>query len=157
MALKALMQMLEVVVALDPARSLSDVAQTIADLLMHKQVSPAALQEFLQDRALRLKQAGPLVDDAVEEFLRQVKSGSMTVELRGLDLSKEITVLSSISRQFTMGIALAGSTVGSAIAMSASANAEWSFVPKLGAIGFSLSVIMSALLVGWEVRKVMFK
>lgn len=155
LALKALMQMLEVVVALDPEMSFSDVAGIIAGRLAKQQVSPAAFQDFLQDRALRLKQAGPLVDDAIEELLRQVRSGSMTVELKGLDLSDEIKVVTAVARQLTIGLSLAGATIGSAIAMSQSPHESWSFVPVLGAIGFSVSIALIAALVLWEFRKVM--
>lgn len=156
MALKALMQMLEVVVALDPELSFAEVAQTIANLLIKDQVNPSTFQGFLQDRALRLHQTGYLVDDAIEEVLRQARSGSLTVELKGLELSKEMGVLTNIARQFTMGLALAGSTIGSAIAMSVSPQDNWTFIPILGVLGFSVSIILIAFLVLRGLRKLIF-
>ncbi|MBV7331160.1 AarF/ABC1/UbiB kinase family protein [Chloroflexi bacterium TSY] len=152
MALKSLMQMMEVVVALNPQLSFREVSQTIANLLLKNQMSPSAFRDFLQDRALRLQQTGPLVDNAIEEILRQLRSGSITVEMKGLDLSQEMGVLTNIARQFTMGVALAGSTIGSAIAMSVSPQENWAFIPVLGVVGFSVSIVLIAYLVWRELR-----
>jgi uncharacterized membrane protein YjfL (UPF0719 family) len=75
------------------------------------------------------------------------------VELRGLNLSKETQVISTIGRHFTQALLLGGATIGSAIAMSSSVQGSWSFVPVLGAIGFLVSMLLSIWLLLQDVRK----
>ena len=153
MALKSLMQMLEVVVALDPKLTFAEVCQIVADLLVEYHTTPDTMKHFLQDRARRIQLLGPLVDDAVEAFLKQAQRGSLKVELRGLDLSKEIQTVANIARHLTFALILGGATIGSAIAMGTSPKGAWSFIPILGAAGFVVSILLSIWLLFQDVRK----
>lgn len=153
MALKSLMQMLEVVVSLYPGLTFAEVSQIVAHELTANQFKSSSWKAFGEERMMRLQVLAPLVDDAIEEMLRQATRGSINVELRGLNLSKETQVISTIGRHFTQALLLGGATIGSAIAMSSSVQGSWSFVPVLGAIGFLVSMLLSIWLLLQDVRK----
>ena len=153
MALKALMQMLEVVVALNPKLTFAEVSHIVAELMIEHHTHPDTMKAFMQDRLRRVQLLGPLVDDAVEALLKQAQRGSMKVELRGLDLSKEIQTVATIARHLTLALLLGGATIGSAIAMGTSPKGTWSFIPVIGAIGFIVSITLSTWLLFQDARK----
>lgn len=153
MALKSLMQMLEVVVALNPTLTFSDVSEIVAHSLMEHQAQPDNIKHFLQDRVRRVQLLGPMVDDALEALLRQAQRGAVKVELRGLDLSKEVQTVATIARHLTLAIVLGGATVGSAIAMGTSPSGFWRFIPMVGAVGFVISLLLSIWLLFQDIRK----
>lgn len=153
MAIKSLMQMLEVLVALHPQFTFAEVAQIVADLMVEYHTQSGAMKSFLEERMRRVQLLGPLVDDAVEAFLKQAQHGSMKVELRGLELDKEIQTIARIARYLTLALLLGGVTIGSSIAMGASSQHTWSFIPKLGGIGFVCSLVLSTWLLFQDARK----
>lgn len=153
MALKSLMQMLEVVVALDQKINFGEVSHSVTHELVSQTLKPDALKSFGEERLRRLQVLAPLVDDAIEELLRQAQKGAVKVELQGLNLSHEMLVISKLGRQFAQALLLAGSTVGSALAMGVPARGVWSFIPAIGAAGFVISIVLSVWLLFQDVRK----
>ena len=96
---------------------------------------------------MQLLQLAPLFHAALEQLLREIKLGKLTIRLDVTDLPTNFQELPDIVNRLTIGLAIAGMTVGSAIAMTTSPEATWWFVPFLGVIGFILSMVAGCFLV----------
>jgi ubiquinone biosynthesis protein len=152
MALKSLIQMMEVLLALNPKMTSLEATKNVSDLLLEHYTSSETMEGFLQDRLRRVQLLAPLVDEAVESILKQARRGAVKVELRGLDLSKEVQSLSRIFRYLTIGMILGCTTIGSAVAMNAKPDSPLQFIPMLGAVGFIFSLGMSFWLLFQDAR-----
>jgi len=147
LALKALVQTEEIARTLKPEIQITDVAQTISRQLLFEQFKPETIANKLNSTLMQLLQLAPLFHAALEQLLREVKSGKLTIRLDIADLPQSYQELPSIISRLTIGLAIAGMTVGSAIAMTASPeNTAW-IVPFLGVIGFILSMAAGCFLV----------
>ncbi len=147
LALKALVQTEEIARTLKPEIQITDVAQTISRHLLFDQFKPETIANKLNSTLMQLLQLAPLFHAALEQLLREVKSGKLTIRLDIADLPQNYQELPSILSRLTIGIAIAGMTVGSAIVMTSSPETTWWFVPFLGVVGFILSMAAGCFLV----------
>ena len=147
LALKALVQTEEIARTLNPKIQITDVAQTISRHLFFEQLKPEVIARKLNSTLMQLLQLVPLFNAALEQLLKEIKSGKLTIRLDVADMPPDFQELPGIISRLTIGLAIAGMTVGSAIAMTASPeNTSW-IVPFLGVIGFILSMVAGCFLV----------
>ncbi len=154
LALKALVQTQEIASTLNPQLQMIDIANTVSDQLFWEQFKPSVVQERLNETTAELLRLAPIASDAVERVLREAKSGKLTIQIDTSDLQAQLASLSENNKRITVGLTIAGMTVGSAIAMSVNPAEAWSFIPILGVIGFTVSIGVGALLVLkllWEI------
>lgn len=147
LALKALVQTEEIARTLNPNIQITDVAQTISRHLFFEQLKPEVIAGKLNSTLMQLLQLIPLFNAALEQLLKEIKSGKLTIRLDVTDMPPDFQELPGIINRLTIGLAIAGMTVGSAIAMTASPeNTSW-IVPFLGVTGFVLSMVAGCFLV----------
>ncbi len=147
LALKALIQTEEIARTLNPEIQVADVTQTLTKHLFMEQLKPETIMARFNSGIAELFQLAPQLYGAISQLLKQVQSGKLTVELDASDLPRQLQEFTVIANRFTIGLTLAGMTVGSALTMSVSPENTWSFIPLLGTIGFIVSMVGGSLLV----------
>jgi len=159
LALKALIQTEEIARTLNPKIQVADVAQTLTKHLLMEQFKPEMITARLNSAVTELLQLVPQFYKATSQLLRQIQSGKLTIEIDAENLPRQLREFTVILNRFTIGLTLAGMTVGSALTMSVSPENTWSFIPLLGTIGFIVSMIGGGFLVFgvmwemWQRRK----
>ncbi len=150
LAIKTLIQAEGVARQLDPKIVIMDVLHTISQQIWMQRLDPKVVSEqvsFIMREAVRLGQAIP---KATESLLRQMEKGALKVGLDIPDFRQQVNHFYIISNRLTAGLIIAGMIIGSAIAMGVPPTKSWIFVPILGVIGFSVSMIIGGMLV-WSV------
>ncbi|MEO1442785.1 MAG: AarF/UbiB family protein, partial [Chloroflexota bacterium] len=154
LAIKSLIQTQEIASTLNPQLQIADIADTVSDQLFWEQFKPSVVQDRLNETTAEVLRLAPIAADAVERVLREAKSGKLTIQLDTSDLQTQLDALSENTKRVTVGLTVAGMTIGSAIAMSVNPEEAWSFIPVLGVIGFTVSIAVGGLLILkllWEI------
>ncbi|MEL7236130.1 MAG: AarF/UbiB family protein, partial [Chloroflexota bacterium] len=147
LAIKSLIQTQEIASTLNPQLQIADIADTVSDQLFWEQFKPSVVQDRLNETTAEVLRLAPIAADAVERVLREAKSGKLTIQLDTSDLQTQLDALSENTKRVTVGLTVAGMTIGSAIAMSVNPEEAWSFIPVLGVIGFTVSIAVGGLLI----------
>ncbi len=153
-AIKALIQTQEIASKLNPELQIADIASTVSDQLFWEQFKPDVIQDRLNETTAEVLRLAPIAADAIERILREAKSGKLTIQIDTSDLQMQLESLSENNKRITVGLAVGGMTIGSAIAMSVNPAEAWSFIPILGVVGFTVSVAVGGLLILkllWEI------
>ncbi len=154
LAIKALIQTQEIASQLNPNLQISDVANTVSDQLFWEQLRPSVIQDRLNETTAEVLRLAPVASDAIESLLREAKTGQLTIHVDTSDLQTQLESLSENNKRITIGLTVAGTTVGSAIAMSVNPAEAWSFIPFLGVLGFTISIAIAGglmLKLLWEI------
>ncbi|MCP4010838.1 MAG: AarF/ABC1/UbiB kinase family protein, partial [Proteobacteria bacterium] len=114
LALKALIQTEEIARTLNPEIQVADVTQTLTKHLFMEQLKPETIMARFNSGIAELFQLAPQFYGAISQLLKQVQSGKLTVELDASDLPRQLQEFTVIANRFTIGLTLAGMTVGSA-------------------------------------------
>jgi ubiquinone biosynthesis protein len=150
LAIKTLIQGEGVARLLDPGIEIIEIMRNISHQILLQNLDPRtwSLQFATTLReAMRLGQALPR---ATESLLKQVESGSLRIGLDIPDFRRQVNHLYTISNRMTAGLITAGMIIGSSIAMGVSPTQSWAFIPVLGVVGFTVSMLIGGSLV-WSV------
>lgn len=150
LAIKAIIQMQEIATTLHPDIQLVDIVQAVHDEQAAESYNLASMMELVQGLYQRINALMSL-EERFSEFIDGardlVKGGKFTIEIDTPGLPQQVQILNAIANRLTTGLTLAGITIGSAIAMRAASNNEESFVFRLGALGYFLSLLLSVTVV----------
>jgi ubiquinone biosynthesis protein len=152
LAVKALVQMEQISRTLNPEISIASVAASAASQLVRQRLSVDAALTSLREVAVELARLGPDMRDAATALVGQLRSGRPTVAIESPELLAELARLDNIANRATIGLTLAGMTVGSAITVRAALSRERDLfaavVGYTGAASFALSMLGGTALVG---------
>ncbi|NPV07692.1 MAG: AarF/ABC1/UbiB kinase family protein [Anaerolineae bacterium] len=156
LASKAMVQAEAIARKLDPELKVVEIAEAaIEQAAAHRFEARTVMTQLSRDArdAVRLARSLPRVMD---RLLHQIESGAVQVHLDAPGWKDQVRHLSTIANRLTAGLVVIGMAVGSAIAMGVSPQESWSFIPVLGALGFSLSTALGGVLV-WSVLRDMWR
>lgn len=152
LAVKALVQLEQISRTLNPSISIASVAASAARELLRQRLSVDAALAGLKETAVELARLGPDLRDAAAAVLAQLKAGRPTVTLESPELLAELARLDRIASRASIGLTLAGMTIGSAITLRAALSRErdllGAVVGYAGAASFALSMLGGGALVG---------
>ncbi len=149
-AIKPLIQGEGVAYDLDPNIKIIEIARSVARQVMLNQMQPKEITKSVLKTLRETNRFAKMLPGTIESILKQIDEGSLRFRLEFSELSSQILHLETIANRMTVGLALAGMVIGSAIAMSISPQGSWQFIPVLGIIGFIGSMALAFILV-WTV------
>ncbi len=142
-ALKAIMQTEQIVRTLQPDYDISEFATRASTLVVLNQLKPATLAQSAMGLADQLVRVAPLLGDAVEQYVRDTRSGRRITRLDPTDLDHITKFLSNTVNRFMLTVLLAGGMISSVLVMSIRGEGLLAILPTVGLIGFVASLGLS--------------
>lgn len=146
-ALKAIMQTEQVVRTLNPDFNITELAMTASNMVLLSKLNPATLRDSVVNSADQMLRVLPLVGDAVEQYVRDARSGRRTTRLDPGDMQYLSHALSSTANRFMLSLLLVGGMIASVLVMSVKGDGLLSLLPIAGLIGFVATLGMSLIVV----------
>jgi ubiquinone biosynthesis protein len=146
-ALKAVMQTEQIARTLNPDIKITDIALTASRQVYGYQFKPQMLKSHLSNALEQAMVLTPLLGDAIEQYLRDMKSGKRTIRLDASDLKPDLRQISTIGNRLTLALLLVGTIIGSVMAMSASQGDSTRVIYFLGVTGYVVSLVLIAILI----------
>ena len=150
LAIKSIIQCEGVARVLNPKLAIVDILRTVYQEVSWEQINPQKLFESVYDTLREVNRLMKEIPRAAEGLLHSAADGTLKVGVDIPEFSHMTHPLTVISNRMTAGLIVAGTTIGSAIAMGVSPKESWSFIPVLGVIGFIASLVVGGALV-WSV------
>ncbi len=146
-ALKAIMQTEQIVRVLNPNFNITELAMTASNMVLLSKFNPAALRESVTNSADQVLRVLPLVGDAVEQYVRDARSGRRTTRLDPGDMQYLSGALNSTANRFMLALLLVGGMIASVLVMGLRGEGILGLLPIVGLIGFVASLGMSLIVV----------
>ena len=146
-ALKAIMQTEQIVRTLNPDFNITELAMTASNMVLLSKFNPATLRDSVVNSADQMLRVLPLVGDAVEQYVRDARSGRRTTRLDPGDMQYLSHALSSTANRFMLSLLLVGGMIASVLVMSVKGDGLLSLLPIAGLIGFVATLGMSLIVV----------
>lgn len=153
-ALKAIMQTEQIVRKLNPDIKITDIAQTASRQIFAYQFKPEVVKANLGGALEQAMLVAPLVGEALEQYLRDVKSGKRLVKLDISDLKPDLRVFMTIANRFTLAVLLVGTMIGSMMAISIARQDDLEILYVMGIVAFVLAMFLAALLIFTLIREI---
>lgn len=147
-ALKAIMQTEQITRTLYPGYNITDLANTASNLVIAHQFNPAALRDSAVGMVDQFVRITPLIGDAIEQYVRDARSGKRITRLDPSDMDHLTKFVGSAVNRFMLSVLLVGGMIASVLAMSIRAEGIASLLPTVGLIGFVASLGMALLIAG---------
>jgi ubiquinone biosynthesis protein len=147
-ALKAIMQTEQIVRTLNPGFNIADLANTAGNIVLINQFKPAAIRESVVGIADQFVRVAPLLGDAIEQYVRDARSGRRITRLDPTDMDHITRFLGAAVNRFMLSMLLVGGMIASVLAMSIRGEGIVSLLPTIGLIGFVVSLGMALLIAG---------
>lgn len=145
-ALKAIMQTEQIVRTLQPDYDISEFAMKASNMVVLNQLKPATIAQSAVGLADQIVRVAPLLGDAVEQYVRDARSGRRITRLDPTDLDHITKFLSNTVNRFMLTVLLAGGMVSSVLVMSIRGEGLLSILPTIGLIGFVASLGLSLII-----------
>ncbi|MFC1465551.1 MAG: ABC1 kinase family protein [Candidatus Brachytrichaceae bacterium NZ_4S206] len=145
-ALKAIMQTEQIVRTLQPDYDISEFATKASNMVVLNQLKPATIAQSAVGLADQIVRVAPLLGDAVEQYVRDARSGRRITRLDPTDLDHITKFLSNTVNRFMLTVLLAGGMVSSVLVMSIRGEGLLSILPTVGLIGFVASLGLSLII-----------
>jgi ubiquinone biosynthesis protein len=153
-ALKAIMQTEQIARTLNPNIKITDIAQTASRQLITYQFKPSNIRTSLGNAVEQALMIAPLFGDAVEQYLRDVKSGRPALRLDTSDLNGEIREARKVANRMSLALLLVGTMIASILGVSVGRQYDLQVIYLIGTVGFvitlSLSVWLTVVLI-WRI------
>jgi ubiquinone biosynthesis protein len=146
-ALKAIMQTEQIVRTLNPDFNITELAGTASSQVLAHQMRPAALLSYATTTLSQVLRIAPMMGDAVEQYMRDTRSGKRITRLDPGDIQHIGQLVTSTANRFMMIVLLVGVMLSSVLVMALPYNEALPFLPWIGLIGFGGSVLIATLLV----------
>jgi ubiquinone biosynthesis protein len=146
-ALKAIMQTEQIVRTLNPNFNITELAMTASNMVLLSKFNPATMRESVTNSAEQVLRVLPLVGDAVEQYVRDARSGRRTTRLDPGDMQYLTHALSSTANRFMLAVLLIGGMIASVLVMGLRGEGILSLLPIVGLIGFVATLGMSLVVV----------
>jgi ubiquinone biosynthesis protein len=146
-ALKAIMQTEQIVRTLNPDFNITELAMTASNMVLLSKFNPATMRDSVVNSADQVLRIVPLLGDAVEQYVRDARSGRRTTRLDPGDMQYLSHALSSTANRFMLSLLLVGGMITSVLVMSVRGEGVLSLLPIVGLIGFVASLGMSLIVV----------
>jgi len=146
LGIKAIMQGEAVAHALNPDLIIMEIARSVARQVYFNRLVPKDIAFELVRNSRRLNRFLKMLPDVSESILKQVQNGELRVGLNVPDFDEQLNRIQNIANRMTAGLILAGTIIGSSIAMNVSPE-SWKYIPILGTIGFILSILLGGFLI----------
>lgn len=146
-ALKAIMQTEQIVRVLNPNYNITELAMTASNMVLLSKFNPTALRESVTNSADQVLRVLPLVGDAVEQYVRDARSGRRTTRLDPGDMQYLSGALNSTANRFMLALLLVGGMIASVLVMGLRGEGILGLLPIVGLIGFVASLGMSLIVV----------
>jgi ubiquinone biosynthesis protein len=147
-ALKAIMQTEQIVRTLNPDFNITDIATTAGNLVLINQFKPSAIRDSVMGVADQVVRVAPLLGDAIEQYVRDARSGRRVTRIDPTDMDHITKFLASAINRFMLAVLLVGGMVSSVLAMSIKGDGLVALVPVVGLIGFVASLGLGLLIGG---------
>jgi ubiquinone biosynthesis protein len=147
-ALKAIMQTEQIVRTLMPEFNITELAQTAGTIVLINQFKPAAIRDSVVGIADQVVRIAPLLGDAIEQYVRDARSGRRVTRIDPTDLDYVTKFLGTAVNRFMMAVLLVGGMITSILAVSIKGDGLLSLLPIIGLIGFAGSLGMALLIAG---------
>ncbi len=112
-------------------------------MVVLNQLKPATLAQSAMGLADQLVRVAPLLGDAVEQYVRDTRSGRRITRLDPTDLDHITKFLSNTVNRFMLTVLLAGGMISSVLVMSIRGEGLLAILPTVGLIGFVASLGLS--------------
>lgn len=145
--LKAIMQTEQIVRTLNPNFNISELALTASNMVLLSKFNPATLRDSMANSADQVLRVLPMVGDAVEQYVRDARSGRRTTRLDPGDMQYLSHALSSTANRFMLSLLLVGGMIASVLVMGLRGEGILSLLPIIGLIGFVASLGMALMVV----------
>lgn len=146
-ALKAIMQTEQIVRTLNPDFNITELAMTASNMVLLSKFNPATLRDSVVNSADQVLRVVPLLGDAVEQYVRDARSGRRTTRLDPSDMQYLSHALSSTANRFMLSLLLVGGMISSVLVMSVRGEGILSLLPIVGLLGFVATLGMSLIVV----------
>lgn len=146
-ALKAIMQTEHIVRTLNPAFSITDLANTAGSLVLAHQLRPSALRATIASSLDQIVRVAPMLGDAVELYVRDARRDKQFTRLDPGDMQRFGQIVMSTANRFVLAVLLVGTMLSSVLVMALPTNPSRPILPVLGAMGFGVSVALAVLMV----------
>lgn len=145
-ALKAIMQTEQIVRTLQPNYDIGEFAMKASNMVVLNQLKPATITQSAVGLADQIVRVAPLLGDAVEQYVRDARSGRRITRLDPTDLDHITKFLSNTVNRFMLTVLLAGGMVSSVLVMSIRGEGLLSILPTVGLTGFVASLGLSLII-----------
>ncbi|BCX02560.1 MAG: putative protein kinase UbiB [Candidatus Roseilinea sp.] len=145
-ALKAIMQTEQIVRTLQPDYDIGEFAMKASNMVVLNQLRPTTIAQSAIGLADQIVRVAPLLGDAVEQYIRDARSGRRITRLDPTDLDYIAKFLSNTVNRFMLTVLLAGGMVSSVLVMSIRGEGLLSLLPTVGLIGFVASLGLSLII-----------
>lgn len=120
---------------------------TASNMVLLSKFNPTALRESVTNSADQVLRVLPLVGDAVEQYVRDARSGRRTTRLDPGDMQYLSGALNSTANRFMLALLLVGGMIASVLVMGLRGEGILGLLPIVGLIGFVASLGMSLIVV----------
>lgn len=145
-ALKAIMQTEQIVRTLHPDYNITDFATKASNLVLVNQLKPSAIGQSVVGIADQIVRIAPLLGDAVEQYVRDARSGRRVTRLDPTDLDHITKFLSNTINRFMLAVLLVGGMISSVLVMNIKGEGLLTLLPPIGLIGFIASLGLGLLI-----------
>jgi ubiquinone biosynthesis protein len=145
-ALKAIMQTEQIVRTLTPDFNITELAQTAGNIVLINQFKPAAIRDSVVGVADQVVRIAPLLGDAIEQYVRDARSGRRTMRIDPTDLDHITKFMGTAVNRFMLAVLLVGGMITSILAVSIQGDGLVSLLPIVGLIGFVASLGLALLI-----------
>jgi ubiquinone biosynthesis protein len=156
LGIKTLIQAEMVARTLNPKIRVTDVLQSVVQQILWHQFNPRVLGEQISGKLQELLHILQIVPGAAATLLKQIEDGAVRVQVDLPLLEQSARPFQANANRQTLGILLAGLLIGSAIAMGVPPQQTWGMIPVLGAVGFTVGIIVSVgvvIVIFWDLLR----
>ena len=145
-ALKAIMQTEQIVRTMNPDYGITDLARMAGAQVLAHQMRPSALQDHIANTVDQVVRIAPLVGDALEQYVYDLKKGKRVTRLDPADVNHLSRLMTTSVTRIVLALLIAALMLSSVAMLSSPAGAALAFLPIAGVIGFVVSLVLAALM-----------